>query len=425
VRRLLVVLALLALPLQGWRAVEMSRSSRSFLSGVAVHRAGDYAAALTCFERARTPRVADARAWAWSGDAAVLAYDTAAGAQVEGPTGEALLRRAWAGYGGAVLRCPADSWSWSGLAEVSLRRAERDSAEPIDLQVLARWRALHLDPQRAAALAAASLAVELKPAGFQELDALGQVHESLGNVERAHGAYVQSARIMPAPSFHVWGAGRKLAQPLYRAVMEGLEEGVAAAPRFSRSMLEWEIGNFAMDQDDPAEALVHFQAAGREAGAIHEIYHASSDGGRALERLGRHEEALSAYRKALEIHLVPEEDAMRVASLEVKMGRLKDACGDLLLAVRAAPHEEDRRMWAGTVCEQAGEDRVAERVLREGIISPLQSPRLARALLDVQKRTGRANVARGTLESWVRRHPESAELQRWLEELPPPQAVAP
>ena len=105
--------------------------------------------------------------------------------------------------------------------------------------------------------------------------------------------------------------------------MEGLERGVAAAPRFSRSLMEWEIGKFAWTRTSPRGAD-HFQAARRDAGAPHEQLSRDSDGGRALERSGARGGAVRLPQGA-GFNLVPEEDAMRVASLEVKMGRAKDA----------------------------------------------------------------------------------------------------
>ena len=84
---------------------------------------------------------------------------------------------------------------------------------------------------------------------------LGAVHESQGNSSRAREFYVESARLLPAASYHTWGTSGPLSRPLYRAVLESLRDGVGRAPDFERSTLHLEIGKFARAQGDIDTAL--------------------------------------------------------------------------------------------------------------------------------------------------------------------------
>src|SRR5204862_6745042 len=106
---------------------------------------------------------------------------------------ERLARLAWKGYAGAVLRCPIDSWSWSGLGEIAQREARRDEiAQPIALSEIDRRGQGILNGRFAVALAAADIAVRLQPTGYPQLDALARIYEVTGDVDKARDTDVLS-----------------------------------------------------------------------------------------------------------------------------------------------------------------------------------------------------------------------------------------
>jgi len=323
----------------------------------------------------------------------------------------AMLDSAWEGYVGAVLRCPVDSWSWTGLAEVNLHRVSRlEGAEGIELDALERRNRGVLDPHRAAALAAARLAVRLKPSGFQELDVLATVYESIGRGEEAKRTYIESATMMPVASFHVWGQGKRLRAEHYAAILGGLRQGIERAPAFERSLLHREIARFARGQGDHESAVAEARLGAAAAGRPFEIYAANWELARSLEALGRFDEAVEAIKTARDNRDNPSKLSRKLGTLELRIGSVEDACVTLRDALRNASDDAALRVQTSHACEQADEIEIATRILQEGFVVPTQNPILARALLDLYRRTQRDSVAKHLLERWTSEYGDRLEL---------------
>jgi len=407
--KLLLVAAVAA---AGVEAVQGTLFDRDFRAGRRAYRAGRYAEAAERFERARARLAGDSTVWVWEADAATAVYRAHAD--------PAMLDRAWAGYAGAVLRSPLDTWSWCGIAETALLRASReDAARGVDLATLDRRSRGIADPWRGAALVAAKTAVMLKPSGFLELDVLSKVHRSMGQLEAAQETVVRSARMMPAPSFHEWGAGERLVKPLYDAIIKAAREGVEATPPFERPQLHRDIARFALDQGDFESALAEFRAS--EIGADpEELYQTRRGEAQVLEALGRNDESIAAWDLVIATPWATWGDRRQRGGVLRKANRNADACRDLRDAVRETPGDDGARLFAATTCEMAGEIETAERLLRDGFVVPTDNPHLARNLVDFYVRVGKASTAEGTLHRWVRDYPEREDFRQWAAELAAP-----
>lgn len=406
----------LLVAIQSWVAFRATVADARFLAGVRAYKAGEYEAASGHFESALEVREGDAWLWAWAGDSALSLYD--ARPRGDAAASRGLLDRAWRGYAGAVLRCPADAWSWSGLAEVAVRRAKlRDLVEGVSLESLARRSQGILDPDRAIARSAAEFAVRLNPGGFAELDVLAAAYEVAGDVARASEAVVRSARMLPAPSFHTWGRRGRLPRSLYEAILEGLDVGIERAPEFERSLLHREAGRFAWEQGDPDSALRHFEASLTVATTDYARYEALQHKARVLEGTGRLEAALGVLREALRPGIGRPALVRRLGDIEFRLGRYEDACRDLREAVRDSPGDTGLRIEAARACEGAGNADLAERLLREGFVLPVENAPLARELLSFYARVGRRRTAEHLVRSWIRDFPERSEFQKWAAEI--------
>lgn len=409
------LVVLLLIVLQGVRTVRATRHDVAYLAGMRANAAGDLEHALVHFERARARWSAPVVTWEWAGDVAVRLYDSLGGERLPPAQARALLRRAWQGYAGAVLRSPAQSWSWSGLADVAMREVARDERAGLDLARLARRSEGVLDAHRAIALSAARLAVRLKPSGFQELDVLAAAYESAGQAAEAQERMTESARMMPAPSFHVWGQGERLRGPLYRAVLAALLEGTARAPAFEHSLLHKEIGLFAQVHGDDGTAIEQLRLAEQTARYPLDRHMAASALARTLESLGQGNEAVSAYRRALALGFAPGSDAQLLGSLELRLGSPDAACAHLREAVRYDPSHPGLREHAAQACEQAGETELAESTLREGLGDSATASRCATAILDLYWRTGRRSSAMQQATEWQKSDPELASVAGWIQ----------
>jgi tetratricopeptide (TPR) repeat protein len=409
------ILALLGL--EAWRVVSVTR----FEAAMDVARATDDAAqgveALAAVETARAIRSGGQEIWVWLADAAGFVYEDEPRGGWPAPEARRLLDLAWAGYAGAVLRCPVDAWSWSGLAQTALRQArERDRGRTLSFDELERRAEGTLDGGYAVALAAARLAVELQPSGYQQLDVLGRVYEGIGDVDRAVASYVRSARMMPAPSFHFWGNGRRLVRDLYVAVLGGLEAGLAAAPEFERCMLHLEVGRFARTQSDPVTALRHLGVARASAPNAYWTYQSAWELATVHEEQGRNPEALAEFDAVIASGFAVGEANRRSAAILARLQRFDAACGRYREAVRGLGPDAGLRAEASRACEAAGDLESAERFLLDGVVHPVDDLALARALLEFYRRVGRDRSAASLAATWARDYPDHPELAKWAEE---------
>jgi tetratricopeptide (TPR) repeat protein len=415
VLRALLVAAVVA---AGLAAVRATARDRQFLAGTKAHRAGHYLEALARFVKARDIEGRDGNVWAWIGDAAAGAYLNRPRGSWEPARADELLATAWAGYAGAVLRSPLDTWSWSGLAEIALMRAERKSAEEgVALDDVDRWSRGVLDPLRGEALVAAKIAVALKPSGFQELDVLTRVYASTAQLDAARDAAIRSAEIMPAPSFHAWGEGNRFIRPLYAALIPAMRTGLKRTPEFERSRLHLEIGRFAIDQGDLPVALAEMQDAVATATESYDLYQARRGESEVYEAMGKLQEAIVSLDAAFATGRGKAVDRYRRGVLFAREGRKKEACLELREAVRDLPGDQGLRSAAAGSCEESGETDAAERLLREGFAIPTDSPVLARALLDFYIRTDRSRYAASLARTWERDFPDQHEFAQWAMEL--------
>ncbi len=421
--RTAILLALLA---QAWSAVRSTRYWRALEAGEELFDSASYGEALEQFERARSLWDADAEVWSWLGYATTSLLRNPPQGSWSQEREAALLGLGWSAYAGAVLRCPVDSWSWSGLAQVALYGAQaRDRERGIDLAEIARRGEGILDAPYAIAVAAAKLALRIQPSGYQELDVLARIYESTGEVENAKKAYVQSARMMPAPSYHTWGSGRRLVGSLYEAILTGANEGIARAPAFDKSMLHQEVGRFARSQDDRKTALEHLRAARSAAREPFWTYHALWQLSFVLDDLGRLPEAVDALIEAQRLGYDRAEVCRRLGSLEARIGRFENACRDLRDALREMSGDAALRIATGKACQQANDFDTAEQVLREGLAAPTENLTLARALVDLYRDAGRFHTADALIRSWAGEYPAEPEFRKWAEESAPEVPIVP
>lgn len=412
------LVALLAL--QAWSAVVATRYERRLDAGKLAYNAWDLEAALASFDEARRVDDRYADLWRLTGDVALDVLNSA-GSEDEPGDSDAILTRAWQAYGGAVQRCPVESWSWTGVATTALGKAELlESQKGVDLAESIDPAHRSLDPWRAVALAAAHIALRLAPAGVQELDTLAAVYESMGDMEAAERTYVESARMVPMASYHPWGAGRRLSRPLYRALLEALEEGIERAAPFERSMMNVELAQFAMFNSDYETAVSRALIAEQQATGAYEVYEATWEQTRALERLDRLEEALEAVKRARANVADPVALSRMQGDLESRCGRFEDACVTLREALRHEPDDDGLRIYAADACQKAGEAALAEGILRDGFVLPTDSLPVARALIDLYRKDGRERTALHTVQTWAREHPDQQEFESWSVELTPP-----
>jgi tetratricopeptide (TPR) repeat protein len=412
-RRFLLVAAIGLALAQGYAAVQWSRYALLFTSARRLDDAGEFADALDHMERAVLVRPCAATARAYVGDIAQRRLDDPR-KTYSADEERAILGRAWSGYAGAVTVAPLDAWSWSGLAEIAIRQAQlTDRLAGVSLNVMEERSSGVLDPWRAAALGAAQLAVSISPSGYQELDVLATAYESAGEVERAASTYVLSARMMSAPSFHVWGTGRTFAGPIYDRLLAGLVAGIASAPPYDRSLLHLEVARFAREQGDFPTAIAHARLSEQAARNRYERHQAAMALGSAL---GRDDPtgALQAWRRAELTGYDPGPVAASLAALEVRLGDLREACAHYRAAVREAPQDVALRLRAAGACEQAGEIDTTDQLLSDGFVDPTEAMPVADALLTFLERNSRQLTAQTLASQWQRDHPDRAEFRAWL-----------
>jgi len=404
-----------------WTAVAAWRTTvyeRHFRAAVRAYAAESYSEALAQFLAARALNDGEADVWEWIGDAAANLYRHPPRGGWDEAAADQLLQTAWGGYAGTVLRSPLNTWSWSGLAEVALDRAERrDAKEGVDFQELDRRASGVLDVWRGLALISARTAVELKPSGFQELDVLTRVYTASGQLDAARETLVRSAAIMPAPSFHVWGEGHRFVRPLYDAVMTAMRQGLERTPEFERSGLHLQIGRFAMTYEDYDAALAEMRAAVATIQGDNDRQLALRGVAQVLEAMGRLDESVLAWTALIDSGLSFPPDTRQRGIVLYRAGRKGDACRDLRASVREEPDDDGLRTLAAGACEEAGELETAERLLKEGFKLPTEAPALARGLLDFYLRHGRTSTAAGLAATWARDFPQQAEFQQWEADL--------
>lgn len=409
--RVLIAVAVAALGVDAWRATAYDARFRAARLAYEANRPSE---ALAGFIEARAIRDRDEAIWEWIGDTAGNLYRSPPSRGWDDRAAEELLRTAWAGYAGTVLRSPLNTWSWSGLAEIALDRAERrDKKEGVDLEVLDRRAAGRLDVWRGIALVAARTAVDLKPSGFQELDLLTRVYTSTGQLDAARETVVRSAALLPAPSFHTWGTGRAFVPPLYEAVVAAMRQSLERIPDHERSKFHHQIGRFAMEYGDYDAALVEMRAASVSAGNNNDKQIALRGIAQVLEAMGRLDESVVAWNALIDSGLAFPIDRRQRGIVLYRAGHKSEACRDLREAVRDAGEDDGLRVLGATACEEAGELETAERLLREGFSLPTDDPALARGLVDFYLRHDRRSTAEGLVRAWAREYPKHLEFGEW------------
>jgi tetratricopeptide (TPR) repeat protein len=400
--RALLVGAVAALGVDAWKATAFDARFRAARLAYEANRSGE---ALAGFIEARAIRGREEGVWEWIGDTAGYLYRSPPSGGWDDRAAENLLQTAWGGYAGTVLRSPLNTWSWSGLAEVALNRAERrDKKQGVALEVLDRRATGRLDMWRGIALVAARTAVDLKPSGFQELDMLTRVYTSTGQLDAARETVVRSAALLPAPSFHTWGTGRAFVQPLYEAVVTAMRQSLERIPDFERSRFHHEIGRFA---------IVEMRAALASAGNDNDKEHALRGIAQVLEAMGRLDESVVAWNALLESGLAFPVDRRQRGIVLYRAGHKSEACRDLREAIRGATDDDGLRVLGAAACEEAGELETAERLLREGFSLPIDDPALARGLVDFYLRHDRRSTAEGLVRAWARDYPQHLEFGEW------------
>jgi len=408
----------LALVLQAASTVRMTIFDVRYHGARIAYNADRYQDALAGFVSARDVRSVDPVVWSYIGDAADAVYNDSPPTGWTKARAEELTNLEWAGYAGAVVRSPFDTTSWGGLAETALRQATRhDEEHGVDLAVLDRRSRGIVDPWRGMALVAAKIAMQLKPSGYREQDVLTRAYTSAGQLDDARASMLRSARMMPAPSFHTWGSGEQVVKSLYDAIIVSMREGVRLSPGFERHQLQRDIARFAFIQGDYETALAEFEAAIHSAPDIESAYLPLRGKAEVLEAMSRWEAAVAAWDAVVDTGFsAPIDRRLRGLCLH-RAHRDKEACRDLRESVREEPENRDLRILGSSVCEQAGDDMAAERLLREGFVLPVDDLVIARSLLDLCLRSGKRSTVEGLLATWVRDYPQNAEIQRWAVEL--------
>jgi tetratricopeptide (TPR) repeat protein len=411
--RVAIVVALIA---QGVAAIVATRYSLAYSDGVEAYRAYRKLEAWEAFDRALKLRGAHCDIWTWAGDAALDLGEDAFWANDQALAREA-LDRAWRDYAAAVLRCPGDSWSWSGLAAVSMFRSRsRDRTTGLDLDVLWGRSTGVLSADRAIALVAGQIAVNHDPNGYVELDVLGEVHEANGDFESARELFVESARRMPAPSFHTWGDGRVLAPRLYAAILEGLEAGLDSAPEGERSLLCYHIGKFALAQKDRATAERFLDRSLELASTPYETFQASWELSSLLIEANRPAEAKEVLIRTRRTGYGEYQVKRRLGQVCLSLGESELGCSELRGALRGSPDDTGLRLEASRACEAADQIDLAVRLLRDGFVLPTDDPAVARALLQLYERAGRKYTAALLARRWADANPERSDFKAWATE---------
>ncbi|HEX4823347.1 MAG TPA: hypothetical protein VFV19_03470 [Candidatus Polarisedimenticolaceae bacterium] len=421
-RRLLLAILVIAAALQAFSLWREVGSSLAYLAARRLDASGGYGDALAQMETAARLRGDDPNLRAWVGDIAQHTFEWRG--SVPPVSARDLLDRSWAGYAGAVTLAPLDAWSWSGLAEIALKRAQLDDeGAGVSIETIETRARGVLDPGRLVALGAAELAVDLKPSGYQEMDVLASVLEATGDVERAADTYVKSARVMPAPSFHVWGSDRRFPDAIYSRLKDALLAGIEASPPYERSLLHLECARFAREQGDGTTAIAEARLSERDARNTYERHQSAMMLGTALAATDP-KEALEAWRRASRTGYDPAIVALNMAVLERGLGKGGDACAHYGDAVREMSTDSTLRIAAAQTCEQAGELETAEKLLREGISVPSKAMPLARELVAFLERSHRFHTARADVSAWIDDDPANTEFRGWLQEIADSEAAA-
>jgi predicted Zn-dependent protease len=172
-----------------------------------------------------------------------------------------------------------------------------------------------------------------------------------------------------------------------------------------------------MQQGDFDAALEEMRAAKATAGQAQELYHATRGEAQVLEALGRVDEAVAAWDAVIATGIAAPVDRRQRGTVLRRANRNADACRDLRESVRDEPGDEGLRLFASSTCEAAGEIETAERILRDGLVLPTDSPSRAKALIDFYARVGKWSSAQGLLATWTRDFPGREDFRQWADEL--------
>lgn len=196
----------------------------------------------------------------------------------------------------------AERYVFRSNAAAALRNAARVSPEFVKLTQARLASARAKRPLAAAVIAALPVAVHQEP-GFAFLKAQTARREGKPAEAAKALAWVprDPARLGDGDGW--WVERRLIARDLLDegeiALAYELAAGHGAEDAAARIDAEWHAGFIALRfRDAPMLALDHFRAAGEQAGTPISIARTSYWEGRALEALGREDDALAAYRRA-------------------------------------------------------------------------------------------------------------------------------
>jgi tetratricopeptide (TPR) repeat protein len=183
-------------------------------------------------------------------------------------------------------------------------------------------------------------------------------------------------------------------------------------------MLHLEIARLGRTQGDLDTALEHIAVAEEKARYPNEVYNVLWEKTKILEQLGRLDDAIEALQRAQQNIKDPATISRKLGSLELRLGRFKEACVDLRQGLRRDPGNNSLRIRVARACEDAGEPGLAEQILQDGFVVPTSSPKLARALIDLKRRQGHNHFADLLVRRWADAYPDHEEFQEWANELP-------
>jgi tetratricopeptide (TPR) repeat protein len=257
----------------------------------------------------------------------------------------------------------------------------------------------------------------MEPSNYFWFAYLADFFQERGRRAEALPLYRRAIELMPDLGWHYYlGAGGKLPDDMFQAVRAGLEAALAGGAAFPPEKIEASLGSIHERQGDHETALSHYRRAiERSSDPSRFLFMAAST----LWSLGRRDEALDYYRRALEsggLNRRQEVTALAMTGRILLMqDRPREAAEALGRARALDPGSYAARLDLGRAWEALGEHEKAETEYLQALGLDPTAPRAYELL--IRHYRARRDVARAIplARRLVEMYPDDPDARRQLD----------
>ena len=421
-RRRQIAAGLVVLAAVAWyavRAVGAVSRAPAHGQGRRAFAAGRYEEAARALSRAVGDGRQAAELW-YAGQSTLAVYRARLVAEAPAADLDALLATAYRQFTEAITRSPASGWYWAALAEVYHERERRDRArEGVPLEVFAGAPLGALGRSGAVALGALRLAIAREPTLYAFYDQIALVYFDYHLDDRALAAVRDAARVQPLFDQHTIAALDPQPPGLLDAFAEGARAALGHTPLLRAVDHHIALGRLELGRGRYADALGQFDLALASPRPALQDAEARYHRARALELLGRIEEARADLASAAGNPVFTRAATRSLARIEEQAGRLEAALAHLYAVRRLDPQDLATLLDLSRVAAALGRSDEARQALSWAATRHPSSPQPIVRLAELALAGGdlpAAQVALERLADLAPGDPEVARLRRDLAE---------